>query len=96
MYAYGHVHDVHISFVYNLDVKLKPKLYAQYDLLWWFYSTYVCIKQCWVPSNKAIIHFILSKMWQFHLLSCSYTNVVDLFKGTQTSMCKQNGVPPSF
>ena len=88
MYAYAHVHDVHRSFVSNLDIKLKPKLYAQHDLLWllWVYSTYVRIKQCRVPSAKAIIHSIVSKMWQFNLLSCSYTNVVDLFKGAQTPM----------
>ena len=63
MYAYAHVYNVHISFVYNLGInmaKLKPKLYGQHDLLWWFYSTYIRIKQCRVPSAKTIIHSIVS------------------------------------
>ena len=52
MYAFANVHDEHISFVYNLDIKLKPKLYAQNDLLrsLCFYSTYVRIKT--VPSSQ--------------------------------------------
>ena len=96
MYAYAHVHGVHISFVYNLDIKLKPKLYTQHDLLWWFYSTYVRIMQYRVPSAKAIIYSIVCKMWQLNLLSCSYTNVVDLFKRDSNINASANEVSPSF